>query len=165
MKLLFYSLFLAGLVVAVPAQSAETTTTDVEKEVTAAVKSSRVTIVHLWAPWCPNCMSELKNHGWRDFLSVNPDVGVIFVTVWSSADGKAELEKYGLTEQENFEWFHHPNTSRTKEERLKTFLGQPIVWIPSTWIYKDGQLRYALNYGEVRFPLLQQLVRDAEAKW
>ena len=39
------------------------------------------------------------------------------------------------------------------------------TWIPTTWIYRDGQLRAALNYGEVRFPLLQQLVDDAREKW
>jgi hypothetical protein len=32
-------------------------------------------------------------------------------------------------------------------------------------ILRDSQLRYALNYGELRFPLLQQLVRDASDKW
>ena len=26
-------------------------------------------------------------------------------------------------------------------------------WIPTTWIFKGGDLRYALNYGEVRFRL------------
>ncbi len=41
----------------------------------------------------------------------------------------------------------------------------PLTWVPTTWIFRDGRLRYALNYGEVRFPLLQQLIRDAADPW
>jgi hypothetical protein len=37
--------------------------------------------------------------------------------------------------------------------------------VPTTWVFKDGMLHYALNYGEVRFPILQQLVNDASADW
>jgi hypothetical protein len=48
---------------------------------------------------------------------------------------------------------------------MTTFLGQPMGWIPATWIYRDGKVRYALNYGEIRFPILQQLVDDAQPKW
>lgn len=164
MKLLFSFLLLLGLTSAALAQTEPPPNADVEKEVTAAIASSRVTIVHLWAPWCPNCMAEIKGHGWRDFISVNPEVGVIFVCVWSPESGKEILAKYGLDDQDNFEAFHHPNTSRGKD-KMATFLGQQVTWIPSTWIFREGKLRYALNYGEVRFPLLQQLVRDAGAKW
>ena len=28
-----------------------------------------------------------------------------------------------------------------------------------------GKLRYALNYGEIRFPMLQQMVDDSTSKW
>jgi hypothetical protein len=41
----------------------------------------------------------------------------------------------------------------------------PLSWIPSTWIYKGGDLRYALNYGEVRFPVLQQFLTDSQSEW
>ena len=37
----------------------------------------------------------------------------------------------------------------------------PLSWIPTTWVYKGGDLRYALNYGEVRFPVLQQFLEDS----
>jgi thiol-disulfide isomerase/thioredoxin len=137
----------------------------VERRVAAESASAEVTVVHFWAPWCPNCKAELSKHGWADFLAVNPDVNVIFVTIWSPEDGKAELTKYGVGEQENFLLLHHPNGARTKEEKMKTFMDQPVNWIPTTWIFREGKLRYALNYGEVRFPLLQQLVRDAADKW
>ena len=48
---------------------------------------------------------------------------------------------------------------------MTVFLGQPVSWIPTTWVFRDGNLRYALNYGELRFPLLQQLIRDSSDKW
>jgi hypothetical protein len=41
----------------------------------------------------------------------------------------------------------------------------PVSWIPTTWIFKAGDLRYALNYGEIRFPILQQLVADSNSDW
>ena len=34
-----------------------------------------------------------------------------------------------------------------------------------TWIFKGGSLRYAMNYGEMRFPVLQQFLEDTNAKW
>lgn len=154
------------VVAALPLRAAESDAwTPIEKQVAEAVAGPQVTIVHFWAPWCSNCQAELAKHGWRDFLSVNRDVKVIFVTLWNPEDGRADLAKSGVTEQENFQLLQHPNGSRNKDERVNRFLGQPIDWIPTTWIFKDGQLRFALNYGEIRFPLLQQLVRDAADKW
>jgi hypothetical protein len=41
---------------------------------------------------------------------------------------------------------------RRGENKIKQLAGLPLSWIPTTWIYKGGDLRYALNYGEVRFP-------------
>ena len=141
--------------------------TKVEAEVLAAIKSPQVTIVHLWAPWCPNCKAELSSHGWSSFLAANPDTKVIFVTVWrgSGDDGRTLLEKYGVGGQSNFRLLVHPNGSRSQGERMTEFLGLPVTWIPSTWVFRNGTLRYALNYGELRFPMLQQLVHDAEDKW
>ncbi|PTY01164.1 hypothetical protein [Opitutus sp. ER46] len=139
----------------------------VEQQVAEAVKAPTVTIVHLWAPWCPNCTAELKPEGWPAFLTANPDVKVIFVTVWAGKeeDGRALLEKQGVGAQPNFQLLMHPNTSRKKADRMTHFLGQPVTWLPTTWIYRGGTLRYALNYGEVRFGVLSQLVRDAQDKW
>ena len=48
---------------------------------------------------------------------------------------------------------------------MTQFLGLPITWLPTTWIFREGQLRYAMNYGELRFPILQQLIRDTADKW
>ena len=139
----------------------------VEKHVAEIVNSSKPTVVHFWAPWCPNCYAELKNKGWSNFIDANPNVNFVFVTTWSgdSGDGRAELEKRGIGTQKNFQLVMHPNTSRKDGEKMESFLGMPMLWLPATWVFRDGKLRYALNYGEVRFPILQQLVKDAATKW
>lgn len=139
--------------------------TPIENQVAQITAGPQVTIVHFWAPWCPNCRAELDKFGWRDFAIVNQDVKIVFVTIWSPDDGAAILKKAGLTEQANFQLLVHPNPARKEDERMQTFMGESINWIPTTWVFKDGQLRFALNYGELHFPLLQQLVRDAGNKW
>jgi thiol-disulfide isomerase/thioredoxin len=139
----------------------------VEQRVADIVKSSKPTVVHFWAPWCPNCYGELKNKGWTNFIEANKDVNFVFVTVWSGdlGDGRAMLEKLGVGPQKNFQLVFHPNTSRKIEDKMTSFLGLPVHWIPATWVFRDGRLRYALNYGEVRFAILQQLVKDASTSW
>ncbi len=137
----------------------------VEQQVAEAVKSKKVTVVHLWATWCPNCQSEMKNGGWAKFVTANPEVNFIFVTVRDSKPGGPALAKYGLGTQKNLTQLQHPNGAHDSEDEMTSFLGQSIGWIPVTWIYREGKLRYALNYGQIRFPILQQLVEDAEPKW
>jgi thiol-disulfide isomerase/thioredoxin len=158
---------LAGLGVTAGLHAAELL--PVEQQVAEAVKSSRVTVVHLWAPWCPNCKAELAKDGWSTFINTNADVDFIFVTVWrgEEGDGRALLEKngVGVATQKNFSLLVHPNVSRKQEDKMTEFLGLPVTWIPSTWVFRDGRLRYALNYGELHFPMLQQLIRDSSDKW
>ena len=139
----------------------------VEQQVAEAVKLPRVTVVHFWAPWCPNCTAELRNSGWSTFIDTNAEVDFIFVTVWrdTAGDGLALLAKNGVGPQKNFTALVHENASKKREDKLGTFLGLPLSWIPTTWVFRDGKLRYALNYGELRFPILQQLVRDTSDKW
>lgn len=160
-----FAAFVALFVLATRVTAAELL--PVEQQVAEAVKSSKITVVHLWAPWCSNCTVELAHNGWSSFLAVNPEVNFIFVTVWQGdgPDGRAVLEKNGVGAQKNFSLLVHANASRKKETSMKTFLGQPVSWIPSTWVFKDGQLYYALNYGELHFPMLQQLIRDSSDKW
>lgn len=147
------------------ARAAPDTWLPIEKDVAARIAGPQVTVVHFWAPWCPNCRAELENNHWSNFIGTNRDVNFIFVTVWNQEDGRAVLEKNGIGAQTNFQLLLHPNASRDKDEKMKTFLDLPVTWIPTTWVFKDGQLRYALNYGELRFPLLQQLIRDSSASW
>ena len=139
----------------------------IEKQVAEIVKSAKPTVVHFWAPWCPNCYGELKKRGWSNFIEANKDVNFVFVTSWSgdSGDGRAMLEKLGVGPQKNFQLLAHPNTSRRDEDKMASFLGLPVAWLPATWVFREGKLRYALNYGEVRFEVLQQLVDDTMKNW
>jgi thiol-disulfide isomerase/thioredoxin len=137
----------------------------IEKEVAEATKSQQVTVVHFWATWCSNCRAELTEGGWKKFIEANSKVNVIFITVRDEKSGAAELAKYGIGPQKNFRHLQHPNTSRKKDVEMTSFMEMRVGWIPATWIFRDGRLRYALNYGEIRFPILQQLVEDALPKW
>src|SRR6478736_7648893 len=136
-----------------------------EQQVLDAVKAPDLTVVHLWAPWCSNCQVELKSGGWLKMAKENPKTRVIFVSVWNSGnDGRPMLEKFGLINQENVTITADPGP-RTGDAKIKQFAGLPLSWIPTTLIYKGGDLRYALNYGEVRFRVLQQFLADSESEW
>jgi thiol-disulfide isomerase/thioredoxin len=136
----------------------------IEQEVAKATESPRVTVVHFWASWCPNCRAELVGGGWKQFIEANPEVEFLFITVRDEKPGAAELAKHGLGSQKNFRHLQHPNASRRKEDEMTSFMGMRVGWIPTTWVFQNGRQRYALNYGQIRFPILQQLVEDATPK-
>jgi hypothetical protein len=137
----------------------------VEQQVLSAIKSPDLTVVHLWAPWCSNCQAELKSGGWFKMTTENPKTKFIFVSVWNNGnDGRAMLEKFGLTKQANVT-ITADSGPRTGDAKIKEFAGLPVSWIPTTLVYKGGDLRYALNYGEIRFPVLQQFLEDSESEW
>jgi thiol-disulfide isomerase/thioredoxin len=136
-----------------------------EDKILAAIKSPQSTVVHLWAPWCSNCQAELKTGGWAKMISENPQVKFYFVSVWNDGqDGRAMLNKFGIADQPNVTILADSGPRRG-ENKIKQFAGLSLSWIPTTWIYKGGDLRYALNYGEVRFPVLQQFLTDSELEW
>lgn len=137
----------------------------IEHEVAELTKSPAVTVVHFWAPWCPNCHAELKSGGWKQFVEANPKAKVVFITVRDERNGAPELAKFGLGPQQNFLHLQHPNSSRRPDTEMTSFMGVRVGWVPATWIYRNGRLRYALNYGQIRFPILQQLVEDASRSW
>ena len=98
-------------------------------------------------------------------INENPQVKFCFVSVWNDGqDGRAMLNKFGIAAQPNVTILGDPGP-RLGENKIKQFAGLPLSWIPSTWIYKGGDLRYALNYGEVRFPVLQQFLTDSQSEW
>jgi thiol-disulfide isomerase/thioredoxin len=135
-----------------------------EQQVVEAVKAPSPTVVHLWAPWCSNCQAELKSGGWTKFIKDNPNVRFLFVSVWNGGDdGGAMLQKFELTDLPNVTILADPGPRG--QNHIKQFAGLPVSWIPTTWVYKGGDLRYALNYGEIRFPILQQLLADTNPAW
>ena len=135
-----------------------------EEQVAAAIKAPGISIVHLWAPWCGNCKSELKSGGWTKMVKENPGVKFYFVSVWNSGeDGRATLATYDIAQQPNVTILADPGPRGAGH--ITQFAGLPLSWIPTTWIFKGGDLRYALNYGEIRFPVLQQLISDSGSEW
>lgn len=135
-----------------------------EQQVIEAIKAPDSSVVHLWAPWCSNCQAELKSGGWLKTVKENPTVKFYFVSVWNSGDdGRAMLAKYELAEQSNVTILADPGPRGANH--IKQFAGLPVSWIPTTWVFKGGDLRYALNYGEIRFPILQQLISDSNSDW
>ena len=137
----------------------------VEREVGELVASKDVTIVHFWAPWCGNCSAEKKDGGWTNFIASNPGVKFVFVETWNDGkDSREALAKYNLGAQANLTMLAHPG-SRRGDGRMKSFMDLPVTWLPTTWIWRDGAMRFAFNYGEIRFPILQQLVDDTSDSW
>lgn len=156
----------AGLRAAEPGAEPARVTAAFEAELEQLVAAPEVTIVHFWASWCSNCKAEHADDGWRRFAEANPDVKVVFISLWGSTeDDRRLLDDYGLTGLGNVVVRRHPNQERRREERVATVLGLPVTWVPTTWVFREGRLRYAINYGEVRFPMLQQMVDDARGKW
>jgi thiol-disulfide isomerase/thioredoxin len=136
-----------------------------EQRVLDAIKSPGVTVVHLWAPWCSNCQAELKRGGWLKMVKDNPQVKFYFVSVWNDdGDGKSMLQRFQIADQPNVTILADPGPRRG-DNKIKIFAGMPLSWIPTTWVYKGGDLRYALNYGEVRFDMLQQFLEDSKSEW
>jgi thiol-disulfide isomerase/thioredoxin len=136
-----------------------------EQKVLDAIKAPELSVVHLWAPWCSNCLAELKNGGWLKMVKDNPQVRFYFVSVWNDGgDGKPMLSKFQIAGQSNVTVLVDPGP-RLGDAKIKQFAGMPVSWIPTTWIYKGGDLRYALNYGEVRFEVLQQFLDDSKSEW
>ncbi len=135
-----------------------------EQQTAEAIKGPGVSVVHLWASWCSNCLAEIKSGGWAKIVKDNPETRFIFVAVWDSGnDGRAMLEKFEIAGP-NVTILADPGPRRG-DEKLKRFLDLPVSWIPTTWVYKGGELRYAMNYGEVRFPVLQQFLEDSNSEW
>lgn len=94
----------------------------------------------------------------------NPQIKFYFVSVWNSGeDGRALLAKYNIADQTNVSILADPGPR--KGDKIKRFLDLPLNWIPTTWIFKGGELRYAMNYGEMRFEILQQFLTDSNSEW
>jgi thiol-disulfide isomerase/thioredoxin len=135
-----------------------------EQQIAEAVKAPGLSVVHLWAPWCSNCQAELKSGGWLKMVKDNPQTKFYFVSVWNGGDdGRAMLTKFQIADQPNVTVLADPGPRGA--DHIKHFGDLPLNWIPTTWVYKGGDLHYALNYGEVRFDVLQQFLADSNSEW
>lgn len=164
MKRLVWMLILA---LATLLRAAQPAPDPLEQQVAALVAGPQVTVVHFWAPWCDNSQAEMDPaRGWAKFIADHPEVKVVFINIWHKGQNpQPRLAEAGLGAQPNLLLRNHPNRSRLKESRLNSFLGLPLTWNPTTWVYRDGRLRTAFNHGEIRFPVLQQMVEDARSEW
>jgi hypothetical protein len=155
---------LLGVVLWLIFQNALLAASPAEQQLAEAVKAPGLSVVHLWAPWCSNCQAELKSGGWLKTIKENPQVKFYFVSIWNGGeDGRAMLTKFEIGGQSNVTILADPGPRGAG--KIKRLLDLPLSWIPTTWIFKGGDLRYALNYGEVRFDVLQQFLADSNSEW
>ena len=140
------------------------TAEEFEARLVAATDSSTPTVVHLWASWCYSCVNEYKKGGWGEFIKARPDINFIFISAWGSdKDDVGYLAKRGIKDLPNLQIWRHPNQSSREGERLSSLLGVRFTWMPTTWVVRDTRMRYAINYGEVRFDMLDQMIQDSHS--
>lgn len=137
---------------------ADTSMSDAEARVLELVQTEGIHVVHFWAPWCGNSMNELRS-GLYETIEEHPDVTFTFVTVRNNGDdGSETLARFGIPER--VEVLAHPGGKPV------IFLGRPITWTPTTWVFnRGGDLAYAFNYGEVSPAMLTQAIADASSEW
>lgn len=142
--------------------------TETERAVRAIVSEPGIHVVHLWASWCGNSRAVLES-GWYEVIEANPDVSFSFVSIWNDGDDGADrLARYGIEAGGNVRVFAQPDhgPSANRDLRRTTFLGLPLSWTPTTWVFnREGKLAAAFNYGEVSADLLETLLEVARSDW
>jgi thiol-disulfide isomerase/thioredoxin len=150
---------------ATPAVSA-TPSTEAETQVQNIIADDGLHVVHFWAPWCSNSKAELNN-GWASLVRDNPNVTFTFVTVWN--DGTADtatLDEYNLPGRVTTVAQPDLGPSDNESNRRRSFLTHPMTWIPSTWIFhNNGELAFAMNYGEMEMSTIQSLIDATRTDW
>lgn len=147
-----------------PADSAWTET---EQRVEALLQTGGLVVVHFWAPWCHNSRAEFEAGFWPEVIAANDDVTFVFVTVYNDGALRPDvLDDHGIPERVHR--FAQPDLgpSSRHANRRRSFLGLPLTWTPTTWIFnRRGRLAYAVNYGEVDAALLGMLFENARTNW
>ncbi|MDX1530132.1 MAG: thioredoxin [Rhodothermales bacterium] len=146
--------------------TAATELTAAEERVRALIAEDGVHVVHFWAPWCDNSINELRR-GWYAVVEDHPDVTFTFVTVWNDGEsGREMMDRYALPER--VEELTQPDfgPSDDKAQRRRRFLGLPVTWIPTTWVFhQNGELAYAFNYGELEMDQVERALADVRRDW
>ena len=148
----------------VPPPDGTETVSDAEARVRAVIAQDGVHVVHFWAPWCDNSTAEL-GAGWYEVVERHPDVSFSFVTLWNDGQvGESTLARYAIPD--SVERLVVPGVQPPKAERRTAFLGMPVSWIPTTWVFnRNGQLATAFNYGEATPAQLDAAIAGAESGW
>jgi thiol-disulfide isomerase/thioredoxin len=141
--------------------------TDAEAAVQETLEKDGVHVVHFWAPWCPNAKNELES-GWASVIEDNPEVSFTFVNIWNDGEaGSSVLDRYDIP-ADRITALQQPDLgpSDTEANRRKAFLGIPVTWTPSTWIFHNqGELAFAMNYGEMKMETIQTLIDATQQDW
>lgn len=140
--------------------------TDAEETVQDVIEADGLHVVHFWAPWCPNSKRELKN-GWAGLVRNNPNVTFTFVTIWNDGKkGSTVLNNNSLPARVTEVAQPDLGPSDNESNRRRSFLSLPVTWIPSTWIFhNNGELAFALNYGEMKMDTIQSLLDVTRKDW
>jgi hypothetical protein len=140
--------------------------TEAEQAVQELLKQDGVHVVHFWAPWCSNAKNELRA-GWGDLIRHNENVSFVFVTIWNDGeDGASVLSRYDIPDRVTTLTLPDTGPSDNKDKRRREFLGLPFTWSPSTWIFhENGELAFAMNYGEMEMSTVQTLIDNTQANW
>lgn len=141
--------------------------TATEQRVQEIITERGYHVVHFWAPWCHNSMHELRAGWWDELVDENPDVTFTFVTFRNEGLLSAEtLQRYDIPDRVVRLVQPGPTSRDDQTPRDRLFLGLPVTWTPTTWIFhRNGQLAYAINYGEVTKPMMEELLAGLSKEW
>lgn len=141
------------------------TRTETEARVQEIIESGGIQVVVFWAAWCGNSISQLER-GLAEAIAEHEDVGFTFVSIWDEGrDGADTLRAYGIPERATVLAQPGVGQDAPKEDRRKAFLGLPVTWIPTTWVFREGTLATAFNYGEVTREQLDAALEGARSSW
>ncbi|MEO0556557.1 MAG: thioredoxin [Bacteroidota bacterium] len=140
--------------------------TDAERTVHDTVQADGIHVIVFWAAWCGNSISQLKR-GLADAIRQHDDVTFTFVSMWDEGQtGEATLREHGIPTRAQIVGQPGVGEEAPKEDREMTFLGLPVTWIPTTWVFnRNGELATAFNYGEVTKHQLDRAIRGAKNSW
>jgi len=140
--------------------------TEAEATVQGIIENDGVHVVHFWAPWCPNAKNELEA-GWSGLIQDNPDVTFTFVSIWNDgAAGHDVLAEHDIPERVTTLQQPDLGPSDNDANRRMSFLGIPVTWTPSTWVFhENGELAFAMNYGEMKMGTIQSLINATQKEW
>ena len=140
--------------------------TAAEARVRQTVEGDGVHVVHFWAPWCPNSRHEIEAF-WPAAVEAHPDVSFTFVTVWNDGvSARDYLDRHGVPARVEEVTPTGDGSHEDPAGRRKVFLGLPMPWVPSTWgFHKNGQVAFAVNYGELDGPTFETLLGLTGRTW